>query len=86
MWVINQRLLLRQKIHSVSDPYPYTAYWVLVSANWSLKMSNGQGTFDSCLEALEMDPANIKSLYCQVQRVQELKEYAFWMILGRHRR
>lgn len=42
-------------------------------------MSNWQGTFDSCLEALEMDPSNIKSLYCQVQRVQELKEYDFWI-------
>uniref|UniRef100_A0A2K5C4V3 peptidylprolyl isomerase n=1 Tax=Aotus nancymaae TaxID=37293 RepID=A0A2K5C4V3_AOTNA len=40
-----------------------------------LKMSNWQEAIDSCLEALEMDPLNIKALYQRAQGWQGFKEY-----------
>uniref|UniRef100_A0A8C9CAT9 peptidylprolyl isomerase n=1 Tax=Phocoena sinus TaxID=42100 RepID=A0A8C9CAT9_PHOSS len=42
---------------------------------WKLKMSDWQGAVDSCLEALEIDPANTKALYRRAQGWQGLKEY-----------
>ncbi|XP_036709185.1 peptidyl-prolyl cis-trans isomerase D isoform X3 [Balaenoptera musculus] len=40
-----------------------------------LKLSDWQGAVDSCLEALEIDPANTKALYRRAQGWQGLKEY-----------
>lgn len=54
---------------------PISLYCLLSIGVCKLKMSNWQGTLDSCLEAPEMDPSNIKALYCKVQRMQELKEH-----------
>ncbi|KAM9041084.1 peptidyl-prolyl cis-trans isomerase D-like isoform 1-T1 [Megaptera novaeangliae] len=42
---------------------------------WKLKMSDWQGAVDSCLEALEIDPANTKALHRRAQGWQGLKEY-----------
>ena len=40
-----------------------------------LKMSDWQGTVDSCLEALEIDLSNTKALYHRAHGWQGLKEY-----------
>ncbi|XP_057582452.1 peptidyl-prolyl cis-trans isomerase D [Hippopotamus amphibius kiboko] len=40
-----------------------------------LKMCDWQGAVDSCLEALEIDPANTKALHRRAQGWQGLKEY-----------
>uniref|UniRef100_A0A8C6EKB3 Peptidyl-prolyl cis-trans isomerase n=1 Tax=Microcebus murinus TaxID=30608 RepID=A0A8C6EKB3_MICMU len=54
---------------------PTALSWVLNIGACKLKMSNWQGTVDSCLEAREIDPSNIKTLYCRAQGRQGFKKY-----------
>ncbi|XP_068398495.1 peptidyl-prolyl cis-trans isomerase D isoform X6 [Eschrichtius robustus] len=54
---------------------PVTLSCLLNIGACKLKLSDWQGAVDSCLEALEIDPANTKALYRRAQGWQGLKEY-----------